>query len=141
MSSFRHQSLIPASTQAVWDLVGDPNSYPEWAGDTIEVTGLPEEIEKGTKFERVSTGPFGKQKTNFVIDELSDLREIKLRCLKSGYYSHWSLTEAGGDTFCEVEIGMEPERLPYRVIDRTVGKRWYRKATTEMFDGLRKKLT
>lgn len=140
MSSWRQQSLIPAKPQEIWDLVGDPASYPEWAGDTIAVTGLPDEIERGTKFERVSTGPFGKQTTDFVIDELDDLREIKMRCLKSGYYSRWSLTEAGDDTFCEVEIGMEPERLPHRVIDKTIGKRWYRRAVSDMCDGLREKL-
>ena len=33
-----------------------------------------------------------------------------MRCTaRAGYYSRWSLTEAGEDTFCEVEVGMEPD--------------------------------
>ena len=44
----------------------------------------------------------------FEVEELEDLREIKLRCQSSGYYSHWRLTEAQGQTFADVEVGVEP---------------------------------
>jgi hypothetical protein len=141
MSSWRQQSLIEAPIRDVWELVGDPKRYPEWARDVIEVTGVPDEIQQGTRFERVSKLPLGSSTTEFVVDGLTDLQELRMRCLRSGYYSRWSLTEAGNDTFCEVEVGMEPTNTPYKLLDRAVGKRWYRGAVTSMVDGLRKKLT
>ncbi len=140
MSFHRQQSLIEAPIGDVWELVGDPKRYPEWARDVVAVTGVPDEIKQGTRFERESKVPFGSTTTEFVVDELSDLQEIRMRCLTSGYYSRWSLTEAGTDTFCEVEVGMEPTRVPYKLMDRTVGKRWYRSAVSSMVDGLRKTL-
>jgi hypothetical protein len=140
MAFHRQQSLIEAPISDVWELVGDPKRYPEWASDVIEVTGVPDEIQEGTRFERVSKLPLGSTTTEFVVDELADLQEIRMRCMTSGYYSRWSLTEAGNDTFCEVEVGMEPTSTPYKLMDRTVGKRWYRGAVSSMVDGLRKKL-
>ena len=72
----------------------------------IEVTAWPRS-RKGATFEQETRTPMGKSTTTFVVDDLSELREIKLRCLTSGYYSHWLLTEARGETFAEVEIGMD----------------------------------
>jgi len=140
MASWQHQTLIEAPIRDVWELVGDPQRYPEWANDVVKVTGVPDVIQEGTRFERVSKLPLGSTTTEFVVDELTDLQEIRMRCLRSGYYSRWALTEAGDDTFCEVEVGMEPTNAPYKVLDRAVGKRWYRSAVTSMVDGLRKKL-
>ena len=74
--------------------------------------------------------------TTFVVEELEDLREIKMRCLTSGYYSHWALTEAQGETFTEVEFGMEPTNLPFKAVDKTVGKRMYRTTMMETIDSL-----
>jgi polyketide cyclase/dehydrase/lipid transport protein len=140
MSSWQHQSLIEAPIRDVWELVGDPKRYPEWAQDVVSVTGVPDEIHKGTRFERESRLPLGSRTTEFVVDELADLQEIRMRCLTSGYYSRWALTEAGQDTFCEVEVGMEPTSAPYKLMDRAIGKRWYRSAVSSMVDGLRKTL-
>ena len=38
------------------------------------------------------------------IDRLEDLREIRMRCTKTGTYAHWTLTEARGNTFVDVEL-------------------------------------
>ena len=136
MSCVRHQTLIKAPVDVVWDLIGDPASYPEWAADVVEVTGLPTSIEKGATFEQKSKMPLRNPTTTFVIDKLEDLREIKLRCLTSGYYSQWALTEAQGDTYTEVEFGMEPTGLPYKAVDATFGKRMYRTTMLESIDSL-----
>jgi hypothetical protein len=81
----REQALIDAPPQAVWELIGDPNRYPEWAGFAVEVTGLPE-VSQGSEFEQTSEAPIGggTNTTIFRIDELEEMREIKLRCTQSG---------------------------------------------------------
>jgi uncharacterized protein YndB with AHSA1/START domain len=137
MSSWRQQAVIDAPVEAVWELVGDPNRYPEWAGEVVAVTGLAS-VDEGQQFRQVSKGPLGKSETTFAIDALEELKEIKLRCTESGYYSRWLLTEAQGSTFADVEIGMEPTAIQYRVLAATVmGKRWNRKIVQEAIDGLR----
>ena len=136
MAAYRQQTLIEAPVPAVWREIGDPNRYPLWAGDVVEVTGL-DEVKEGAHFHQRTRTPLGKSETEFVIEALDDLREIHVRCLVSGYYLHWVLTEAGQDTFAEVEIGMDPKHIGYRAMDVTVGKRWYRRTVEEMLDRLR----
>ena len=136
MSSWKQQSLIEAPVQNVWQLVGDPRRYPDWAENVLEVTGLAEVVE-GARFEQLGKTPLGKARTEFEVEQLDDLREIKLRCQQSGLYSHWLLTEAGGETFCELEVGMEPTGTPYRVMDTLIGKRWYRGLTTDLLEAVR----
>ena len=80
----------------------------------VEVTGLAEVAEHAT-FEQTQRMPFGADTTMFEIEKLDDLREIKLRCQTSGYYSHWVLTPAQENTFVEVEIGVEPTAPAYRL--------------------------
>jgi hypothetical protein len=140
MSSLRHQALIEAPVDAVWQLVGDPESYPEWAANVVEVTGLPT-VSEGATFTQRGRSIIGTDSTaTFVVDRLEDLHEIKLRCLTTGYYSHWTLTEARGETYAEVEFGMEPTTLPYRALDATLGRRHYRNTLLATLDNLRETL-
>jgi polyketide cyclase/dehydrase/lipid transport protein len=141
MSSWRQQALIEAPVEAVWGMVGDPTRYPEWAENVVEVTGLPTVAPQAT-YRQVSRGPLGAGTvtTTFIVDELDELREIRLRCLTSGYYCHWQLTPAREDTFADVEVGMEPEALRYRAMDRVIGKRWYRGIVDEYLDRLKTRL-
>ena len=48
-----------------------------------------------------------KGTTPFKVEELEDMRELKVQCQVSGFYSHWLLTEAQGGTFAQVEMGVE----------------------------------
>jgi uncharacterized protein YndB with AHSA1/START domain len=140
VGSWREQALIDAPVEKVWELVGDPRRYPEWVGDeVIEVTGLPS-VEEGAEFEQLTRNPFGQNRTTFTIEQLEDLHEITLRCKSSGWYSHWNLTEAGGGTFADVEIGMDPISAPYRAMDAVTGKRWYRRVAQKSVDGIKRAL-
>ena len=47
------------------------------------------------------------------MDAFEEMREISVRCTVSGWYLHWLLTEAGEDTFAEVEVGMDPAHVGY----------------------------
>lgn len=136
MSSWREQAVIDAPVEQVWAFIGDPRRYPEWAGNVVSVTGLAT-VEPDAEFQQVSRSLMGKAETTFKIEELDDLHAIKLRCQQSGYYSRWVLTEAQSSTFAEVEIGIEPTALQYRLFFGAMGKRYLRRLVEQAIDGLR----
>jgi len=117
-------------------LVGDPKRYPDWASEVVEVTGLPA-VDQGVTYTQTSRMPVGSRTTTFVVDELEDLRRIRLRCVESGFYSQWHLTDARGSTFADAEIGMDPAALGPRLMDATIGKHWYRRLLGQSLEGLR----
>lgn len=139
MTRWRQQAMIDAPVEDVWALVGDPNRYPEFTPkDVVEVTGLPE-VERNASYRQVSRVMGQEAETEFRVEEYEDMREIKLRCQASGYYSHWLLTEAQGNTFVEVESGMDPLTLSYRVFDSVLlRKRYWRGMTERAIDGVRR---
>jgi hypothetical protein len=136
VTAWRQQVLIDAPLAVVWSLVGDPRRFPEWAGNVVEVTGLAE-LAPGAQFRQKSRRLGGSTETTFVIEDLEDLREIRLRCLSSGYYTHWLLTEAGEGTFADAEIGMEPTSTRYRAMNAMAGKRYYRRLLDDALGSLR----
>ena len=138
MPAWREQTLIQAPVGSVWELVGDPTRYPEWASNVVAVTGLAELAEDET-FEQITRVPLSGDKTTiFEIEKLDDLHEIRLRCNTSGYYSHWVLTPAQEATFAEVEIGVEPTAPTHRLYFGALGKRYMRKLVLEAVDGVRR---
>jgi uncharacterized protein YndB with AHSA1/START domain len=140
MSSWKEQALIEAPVESVWSLLEDPSRFPDWSGDWIDVTGVPTRIERGSRFGVTGKGPFGiTANTTFMVDELDDMHEIKLRCQASGFYSHWVLTEAQGQTFAEVEMGVERRPgLDGRISDAMHTKGYLRRAAHASMDGLRR---
>lgn len=139
--SVKQQGLVESPVEDVWALISDPRRYPEYAGEVIEVTGVPTKIEKGSTYRQMSRSLLGsKPTTTFKVEELDDLHEIKLRCQTSGYYSHWLLTEARGNTFVDLELGIEPVGLAGRTVDAVRGKRYFRRTAGSALDGIRRVL-
>jgi uncharacterized protein YndB with AHSA1/START domain len=138
--SWSQQALIDAPVERVWALLEDPARFPEWNAEMIAVTGVPTKIERGSTFDITARGPLRlKATTTFTVEALEDLREIRLRCQTSGFYSHWLLTEAQGQTFTEVELGIE--RVPGlegRVTAAIHTKGYLRRATHDTLDGLQR---
>ena len=56
------------------------------------------------------------------IERLDDMRAIDMRCLNTGTYTRWLLTEAQGNTFVDVEFGMDPTGAANRVFDAALGR-------------------
>jgi hypothetical protein len=140
MGRYRQQILIEAPVDAVWAQVGNPNTYPEWAGEIVEVEGL-RDVKQGVHYQQAEKTAFGvARKTEFVVEAFEEMREIGVRCTVSGWYLHWLVTEAGQDTFAELEVGMDPTHVGYRAMDSTIGKRWYRRTAENMLEQLRDKL-
>lgn len=125
MSICRSQALIGAPPGKVWELVGDPRRHPEWWPRVIEVRG--ERFDEGSNYAQVTREPVGRSETFMKVERLDDLREIQMRCTKTGTYSRWLLTEAQGSTFVDVEFGMDPLGLGYRLFDATLGKLYFRR--------------
>jgi uncharacterized protein YndB with AHSA1/START domain len=137
MSEVHEQALIDAPVATVWELVGNPRRYADWLPRVFEVQG--ERFEEGAEFIQVSRQPLvGRDEAHFLIDELDELREIRMHCTVSGMFVHWQLTEAQGGTFVEAAFGMDPLRRRDRVIDFTVGRRFFRRWLTEAVEGLKR---
>lgn len=135
MSSVREQLLVDAPVPVVWDLVAEPRRYPEWLPRVFEIQG--ERFEEGAEFVQVSQQPvLGRSEAHFLIDRKDELREIHMHCTLSGMFVHWQLTQARGGTFLDAEFGMDPLRSRDRLIDATVGRRFFRRWLTEAIDGL-----
>jgi uncharacterized protein YndB with AHSA1/START domain len=135
MSAHREHAQIEAPVEAVWSLVGNPSRYPEWWPRVIEVRG--ERFEQGAEYVQVTKHPQSTVKSNYLIEQARDLREIRMSCQLSGSYAHWFLTPAQGGTFVEVNMGMEPTHFGYRLFDLTMGKWWFRRWSQQSLDSLR----
>jgi len=142
MSAIKQQALFDAPVTDVWGLLESPEEFAKWNTE-IEVTGVPTKIEKGSTFELTAPGRFGMQSTTtFKVEELDELHEIKLRCQVSGFYSHWVLTEARGDTFAEIEYGVEPvPGFEGRARRMMITKRYLRQVLGRNLDALRRALS
>lgn len=136
MSAVREQTLVDASVQDVWKLVGDPRRYPEWLPRVIEIRG--ERFEEGTEFIQVNRQLGTRDEARFLIDKRDEFREIRMHCRISGMFAHWQLTAAQGGTFVDAEFGMDPIRPRDHVVDFTIGRRFFRRWLSEAVDGLKR---
>ena len=134
MAVCRKQALISAPPSAVWELVGNPRRHPEWWPRVIEVRG--ERFDEGSNYAQVTKTPTGKLETTMAVEQVDDLREIHMRCMDTGTYAHWLLTEARGDTFVEVEFGMDPIGFGNRVFASTFGNLYFRRWLEQSLDAL-----
>src|SRR6188474_3291876 len=125
MSQCRRQAVIEAPVQSVWELVGDPRRHPEWYPRVVEVSG--QRFEEGDEYVQVTKGPVGTSKTDFLIERMDDLREIRMVCQNTGMYVNWQLTDAQGSTFVDVEMGMQPRTAGTRVFDAMMGRMYFRR--------------
>jgi uncharacterized protein YndB with AHSA1/START domain len=139
MSVCHSQALINAPPSRIWDLVGDPRRHPEWWPRVIEVRG--ERFDEGSNFAQVTRSPTGQVETTMKVERLEDLREIQMRCTATGTYARWLLTEAQGDTFVDVEFGMDPLGFGNAFFDATFGKLYFRRWLSQSLDALEEAAT
>jgi Polyketide cyclase / dehydrase and lipid transport len=134
MSVVRSQALIHAPPTEVWDLVGDPQRHPEWWPRVIEVRG--ERYNEGDNYAQVTREPLGNMETIMSVERLEEVRQINLRCTTTGTYARWLLTEAQGNTFIDVEFGMDPIRLVDRFMDKTLAKPYFQRWIKQSLEAL-----
>ena len=92
--TYRHQTLIDAPVEDVWAVIRDPLTHPDWWPDVVAV---------------------------WVAERLEDLKEARFRCTVTGTWAHFKLTPAQAETFVELETGMDPTKLRWRLMKTTSG--------------------
>ena len=136
MSQYRQQAQLDVAIDDVWQLVGDVREHPKWWPRVVEVQC--EGIEEGCNYRQVTKQPMlGDVETTMCIERLDDCRRILVRCLDTGTYARWLLTESRGGTFVDVEFGINPNDLPHRIFDIAAGKRYFRRWLEQSIDALR----
>ena len=128
--------MIEAPVELVWELVGNPSRHPEWYPRVIEVNG--ERFEEGDQYAQVTKDLVGKASTDFMIERMDDMREIRLVCQATGMYAHWLMTDAQGGTFVDVEMGMHPRTAGSRFFDTVIGRMYFRRWLDQSIDALRR---
>jgi uncharacterized protein YndB with AHSA1/START domain len=135
MSLYRQQALIEAPVQEVWSLLEDVDRHPEWWPKVIEVEC--EGLDEGCDYRMVTQSPVGKVENSIFVERLEGCRELFIRCVNTGTYCRWVLTEARGGTFVDAEFGMEPAAIQHKVFDALAGKRYFRRWVGQSLEALR----
>jgi uncharacterized protein YndB with AHSA1/START domain len=136
-SAIHEQAVLDAPVATVWELVSNPERYPEWFPRVLEIQG--ERFEEGEDFIQVTRLPLGKRdEIHFLIDHLDEFHEIRMHCMISGMFVHWQLTDARGGTFLDAEFGIDPIRRRDRVSELTWGRRFLRRWLVEAVAGLKR---
>ena len=135
MSHCRQQGFIEAPAEVVWELTSDVERHPEWWPRVVEVEC--EGLEEGCTYRQVTQGPFGKEQLKLLIEGRDELRNLRIRCLNTGTFVRFEITEAQDGTFVDGEIGMDPEGLVHRVFDAVAGRRYFSSWLRSTLDGLR----
>ena len=134
--TYRHQALIDSPVEDVWAVVSDPRTHPEWWPDVVEVQ-LDEPLVEGGEYIRTSKPvPFlDAMESVWVAERLEDLKEARFRCTVSGSWARFTLTPAQGETYVELESGMEPTTLRWRVMN-AMGSRFLKDWIVKVLDAL-----
>jgi len=136
MSEVRQQAYIEAPVEVVWNLIADADRHPElWPRVlAVECEGL----EPGCTYREVVQMPGGADEMKIRVDQMEDCKDLLIRCVNTGTFVHWSLTEAQEGTFVDATFGMEPSKLQYRVFDLALGRRFFRNWLQESLDAMRR---
>src|SRR5262249_18808205 len=102
MSHCRQQAFIEAPPPLVWNLLADIDRHDEWWAGMVEVEC--DGLEAGCTYRQVNTDPFGReQEETFRVEQMEDCEELSIRCLDTGTFVRFALTEAQGGTFVDGE--------------------------------------
>ena len=134
MSHTRQEAFIDAPVQRIWELVSEVERHPEWWPRIVEVEC--EGLSEGCTYREVVKTPFGREHMNLRVEQLEDCKNLAIRCLNTGTFVRFELTEAQSGTFVAGEMGMDPMGVSYRVFDVVAGRRYFTSWMTQTFAAL-----
>ena len=82
---------------------------------------VPTGSRRACTYRQLTQTPMGKEEMQLLIEGREELRELRLRCLNTGTFVRFEITDAQGGTFVDGEMGMEPHGLWARVADAVTG--------------------
>jgi uncharacterized protein YndB with AHSA1/START domain len=136
MSEARRQAFIDAPIEAVWELLEDVDRHPQWWPRVVEVEC--DGLEAGCTYREVVRTPLGKDEMMLRVDRLEDCKDLVIRCVNTGTFVEFALTEAQNGTFVDARFGMEPWKLQYRVFDMVAGKRYFRSWLAQSLEAMQR---
>jgi uncharacterized protein YndB with AHSA1/START domain len=142
VSLCRRQAFIEAPLPVVWELIADIENHPDWWPRVVEVEC--EGLDEGCTYRQVTQTPFGKDEMHLRIEDRDDPRRLYVRCMNTGTFVRFDLTEAQGGTFADGEMGMDPTRAQMKVFDAVIGRRYFKSwlgQTMEALDEVAKQRT
>jgi uncharacterized protein YndB with AHSA1/START domain len=134
MSDARREAFIDAPVDVVWELIRDIERHPEWWPRVVEVGG--DEFERGSRYRQVTKTLVGRDETELEVEELDNMEHLAIRCLDTGTYVRFLLTEAQGGTFLDSRMGMDPVGVSNKVFDALVGRRYFSSWLSETVSAL-----
>jgi hypothetical protein len=134
MSDCRRQAHIEAPIAIVWELIADVERHEEWWPRVLETEC--KELGEGCTYRQVVHTPLGNDEMNLRIETLDDCEEFRIRCVDTGTFVRFGLTEAQDGTFVDGRMGMEPDGLAYRVFDALAGRIYFRRWLAESLDAM-----
>lgn len=126
--------MVDAPVERVWSLIGDVSRHPEWWPRVEEVDC--DLLAEGCTYRQVTNVPRRTIETTISIERLDDCHELQVRCLDTGMYAHFTLTEVRDGTFVDAELGVEPSGF-----DRFVAPAFVRRWIGQSLEGLRRAAT
>jgi uncharacterized protein YndB with AHSA1/START domain len=135
VSDCRQQAFIDAPPQVIWSLIADVDQHERWWPRVVETEC--DELGEGCNYRQVIQTPFGKDEMDLRIEAFSDCEEFRIRCVNTGIFVRFALTEAQGGTFVDGRMGMEPDGLANRVFDTIAGRMYFRRWLEASLDAMR----
>ena len=136
MSEYRQQAFIEAPVRIVWDLIADVERHPEWWPTVLEVEC--DGLEAGCTYREVTRTPFGTEEMQMHVERLEDGEDFLIRCLNTGTFVHFALTQAQDGTFVDAHCGMDPHGIVNRAFDAVAGKRYFRSWMQKSLDAMQR---
>jgi hypothetical protein len=124
VSHAQRQTFVDAPVEVVWELIRNVDRHPEWWPRVVEVHC--DGMEEGCTYREVVESLIGTEEMNLSIEKLDDCRNLSIRCLSTGTYVQFLLTEAQDGTFVDGTMGMDPNGVGYRIFDAVMGQRYFR---------------
>lgn len=115
-------------------MISDPSTHPDWWPDVLEVE-VNEPLVEGGEYSQTSKHYVGEIESVWIAERMEDLKEAHFRCTLSGTYARFALTPTREGTFVEVETGIRPTNLRWR-LEGLIGRSYFKRWLTDVLDAL-----